>query len=337
MISEKKEYIRLIDGEGGRATSRLIEDVFVRRFRNEFLAPLGDAAIADFHGARIAFTTDAFVVEPRIFPGGDIGKLAVCGTVNDLAAAGAKPLMLSAAFVLEEGFDRTELAGFTESMALAAKEAGVPIACGDTKVVHRGKADGVFITTSGIGEVVPTCAPTAGMILPGDIIAVSGDIARHAASIIAIREGLHADPQIESDCSPLWGMVEGALEAVPEIHAMRDPTRGGLGGVLTELAAQSRSRFIVEESTIPISPQIANICDLYGYDPLFMACEGRMVFIFPEIFRDELLGAVGANPYGKGIAVIGRVEAGEGVVIETKSGGRRLLVEPEGAPLPRIC
>lgn len=336
-MREKRGYIRLIDGEGGRATSRLVEDVFVRRFKNELLSPLGDAAVADFRGGRIAFTTDAFVVEPRAFPGGDIGKLAVCGTVNDLSAAGARPLMLSAAFVLEEGFNKAELDRYAESMARAAEEADVPIACGDTKVVHRGKADGVFIATSGIGELAVNPAPTASLISPGDIIAVSGNIAQHAAAIVALRESLHAEPPIESDCAPLWGMVEGALAAVPEIHAMRDPTRGGLGGVLTELAAQSKKRFVIDEREIPISTQVSNLCELYGYDPLFMACEGRMVFIFPERFKDELVEAVGAHRYGRDVAVIGRVEVGEGVVMETRAGGRRMLVEPEGAPLPRIC
>ncbi len=328
--------IRLIDGEGGRATSRLVREVFLERFKSPSLNALCDSAIRAVRGGELAFTTDGFVVDPLFFTGGNIGKLAICGTVNDLSAMAAKPIMISAAFIIEEGFEIERLERIVEGMAEAAPEAGVEISAGDTKVVPRGKADGIFITTSGIGEVVGF-ARRPELIRDGDALVISGDIARHAGAVVAVREALRAEPPIESDCAPLWNMVESALEAAPQIHAMRDPTRGGLGGILCELAEQSEKRFVVEESAIPISPQIHNLCELFGYDPLFMACEGRMLFALPAESAPALLEALRSSQYGRMAAIIGRVEAGSGVVMNTRFGGKRLIVEPEGAPLPRIC
>ena len=331
-----KKVIRIIDGEGGRATSRLIKELFLKRLSNPLLKPLNDSAVAELTSSRIAFTTDAFVVDPLEFPGGDIGKLSVCGTVNDLAAAGAKPVLLSAAFILEEGLELERLERFVESMAETAGEANSIIACGDTKVVPHGKGDGVYITTTGVGVLPGGDIPEPKRIATGDAIVISGPIAQHAAAIIAIRENLRADPPIASDCAPLSNMVLDAM-AVSEIHAMRDPTRGGLGGVLIELARQSGKRFVIRESEIPINEAVENICELYGYDPLFMACEGRMVFILPETEVDSLLVSLRKYPYGKGANRIATVEEGSEIIIETKSGGVRRLVPPEGAPLPRIC
>jgi len=332
--------IKLIDGEGGRATSRLVRELFLARFGNPLLEPLNDSAIADYSG-KLAFTTDGFVVDPLEFPGGDIGKLAVCGTVNDLAAAGARPIMLSAAFILEEGLEIARLKKYVDSMAAAADEAQVPIACGDTKVVPRGNGDGLYITTAGVGSVFVEPAPSPRLICSGDTIVISGPIAQHAATVVAVREELHTDgygnSSLKSDCAPLSEMVLRAAEAIGEIHAMRDPTRGGLGGILIELAQQAGKKFIIEEATIPVEKPVENICELYGYDPLFMACEGRMVFIIHRAKADKLIKTLSAHRYGRDARKIGRVEDGEGVVLITKSGGKRRLVPPEGAPLPRIC
>lgn len=337
MKHSKHDKIRLIDGEGGRATSRLIRDLFLKKFSNPLLDKLNDSAVFDIKSNRIAFTTDGFVIDPLEFPGGDIGKLAICGTINDLAASGAKPLVLSASFILEEGLEIELLDRIIDSMAETAEEADVKIACGDTKVVQKGKGDRIYITTTGVG-VLPTgliIEPT--QIQPGDAVVVSGMIAQHASAIIALREGLKADPPIISDCAPLGKIVQKALEHAPEIHAMRDPTRGGLGGIILELAKQSCTKIILDEIEIPIEDRIHNLCELYGYDPLFMACEGRMVFVLPDGSASELLNSLRQDPYGRSARIIGHVEKGEGVTLQTKSGGRRKLVPPEGSPLPRIC
>jgi len=336
MEGTRNRYVRLIDGEGGRATSRLIEDVFLTRLGNPFLNPLTDSAVRDLTGKKYAFTTDSFVVDPVEFPGGDIGKLSICGTVNDLAAAGAKPVMLSASFILEEGLELERLGGFVDSIADVSREADVPVVCGDTKVVPRGGCDNLYITTAGVGEIVVDNVPAPQAICPGDFIAVSGTIGLHASSIIALREGLKMDQPLKSDCAPLANMVLAVLSS-SIVHCMRDPTRGGLGGVLIELAAQSGTRFVIEEDKVPRDEVVSNICELYGYDPMFMACEGRMVFVFPEEYSVKLISELRNSPYGREGAIIGRVESGEGVLIETRSGGIRRIVLPEGAPLPRIC
>ncbi|MCK5832498.1 hydrogenase expression/formation protein HypE [bacterium] len=333
---EFKKHIRLIDGEGGRATTRLIKELFIHRFNNPILSELCDSASMELGREKISFTTDAFVVDPSKFPGGDIGKLSICGTVNDLAALGAKPIMIAAAFILEEGLALIDLEHYVDSMALAAKKSGVNIVAGDTKVVPKGKGDKIYITTSGVG-LIKDFPRMPALIQPGDSLVISGDIARHAASVVAAREGLLGDPPIESDCAPLWNMVKEAVDKVPQIHAMRDPTRGGLGGILNELASQSGNRFVVNESDIPILPQIYNMCELFGYEPLFMACEGRMLFIVQSEYASDLINVLKSHAEGTNSAIIGHVEKGEGVVLRTPSGGKRLLIEPEGAPLPRIC
>ncbi len=331
------DRIRLIDGEGGRATSRLIRELFLSHFANPMLSKLNDSAVCDIESTRIAFTTDGFVIDPLEFPGGDIGKLAICGTVNDLAASGAKPSMLSASFILEEGFEIQILERIVKTMALTAAEARVAIVCGDTKVVQRGKGDGIYITTSGLGILPENIIFDPVNIREGDVIIVSGSIAQHASAIIALRENLKTNPPLESDCAPLADMVQKVIEAVPEIRAMRDPTRGGLGGILLELATQSQTKFVIDEKSIPVDDVVRNICELFGYDPLFMACEGRMAFVVPARMASSLLKTIAETPYGADAAIIGHVQKGEGVIMETKSGGRRKLAQPEGSPLPRIC
>jgi hydrogenase expression/formation protein HypE len=331
------EIIKLIHGEGGRATTRLVREIFLKRFGNKALEKLTDSACLDIDSRKIAFTTDAFVVDPPEFPGGDIGKLAVCGTVNDLCAAGAEPIFLSTSFIIEEGLKINLLKAYVESMAKAAEEALVEIVCGDTKVVPVGKADGIFISTSGIGRIICNTPPEPVLIKEGDAIVVSGTIAKHACAIIAVREGLKTNPILESDCAPLARMVKNAIIEIGEIHAMRDPTRGGLGGILVELAEQSGKKFFLDEKAIPIDGTVCNICELYGFDPLFMACEGRMVFILPKNKAHGLVENLRKDKYGKDASLIGRVENGNGVMIETSSGSRRRLIQPEGAPLPRIC
>jgi len=336
-MSNANKIIRLIDGEGGRATSHLVRDIFLKYFDNPLLAPLNDSAVTELESAKIAFTTDGFVIDPLEFPGGNIGKLAVCGTVNDLAASGAKPVLISVSFILEEGLEIERLERFVRSMAETAAEARVTIACGDTKVVQNSKGDGIYITTAGVGVFSETTPVEPTLIKPGDAVIISGSIAQHAASIIAIREGLNADPPITSDCAPLADMVGKALVGNTEIHTMRDPTRGGLGGIIIELSAQSGTKFVLDEVKIPVAPVVFNLCELYGYDPIFMACEGRMVFVLPEPMAHNLLGILKGHPYGAGSAIIGHVEKGNGVILNTKSGGRRVLIPPEGSPLPRIC
>ncbi len=336
MMNDIHNKIRLIDGEGGRATTRLVRDLFLRHFDNPMLSKLNDSAVCAVPSSRIAFTTDGFVIDPIEFPGGDIGKLSICGTVNDLSASGAKPAMLSASFILEEGLEIALLERIVRSMARTAVEADIAIVCGDTKVVQRGKGDGIYITTSGIGILRDDINIDPASVRPGDVIIVNAPIAQHAASIIALRENLKAAPPVESDCAPLASMVQNAIDSA-EIHAMRDPTRGGLGGILLELASQSQTKFVLDEAEIPIESTVHNICELFGYDPLFMASEGRMAFIAPEKSASALLNSIAKSPYGKGACIIGHVEKGQGVILETKSGGRRKLAQPEGSPLPRIC
>lgn len=334
------ELILLAHGAGGVKSAELLQNVFLPHFHNATLAQLADAAVVEAGGGRIAFTTDAFVIDPLVFPGGDIGKLAICGTVNDLAAAGAHPLALSAAFILEEGLPIAMLQGIVSSMAATARETEVTIVTGDTKVVPRGSADRLFITTSGLGRLPEgKTIPAPDRALPGDQVIVSGSLADHGMAIMTCREGLTFGSEIRSDCAPLADMVAALLEVSPGTHCLRDATRGGLAAVLNELAMQSNVCIEIEEARIPVQPDVRVACELLGIDPLHVANEGKMVAIVPAGEADDALAALRGHHYGVNAAIIGEVTASPAgrVHLRTPLGSRRILDLPTGDLLPRIC
>ena len=338
------ERILLGHGSGGKLYRDLVKDVFVTAFANPVLERLDDAAALTPQG-RIAFTTDSHVVQPLRFPGGDIGRLAVAGTVNDLATAAARPLALAAAFIIEEGFPLADLRDLCASAAATAREAGVPIVTGDTKVVERGAADGLFITTTGVGEIVVAHELGCAAVRDGDAVILSGGIGDHAVAILAARGEFKFSADARSDCAPLWGLVEAAVSAAREaggeevLHFLRDPTRGGLTTVLAELAEESGLGIEVEEAAIPVSPAVRSVCDLLGYDPLTLANEGKMVLVVAPEAADAVVAAIRQTEYGRGARRIGFVTAAHPgrVALRTPFGTRRVLDMPVGELLPRIC
>jgi hydrogenase expression/formation protein HypE len=335
----KEERITLSHGSGGKATQTLIEAVFLEAFSNPLLAPLEDGAVLEAHGGRLAFTCDSYVVSPLFFPGGDIGCLSVHGTVNDVAMAGARPLYLAASFILEEGFPLADLKRIVESMARAAREAGVAIVTGDTKVVERGKGDGVFITTTGVGVVPPGIHIDGAAARPGDAILLSGSIGEHGVAIMSKRESLDFDTEILSDTAALNGLVEQMLAAMPRVRVLRDPTRGGLATTLNEIARQSGVGMQIEESAIAVAPQVDAACEFLGLDPLYVANEGKLVAICAAEDAAALLAAMRAHPLGRQAALIGSVtDDPHGFVqMRTRFGGRRVVDWLSGEQLPRIC
>jgi len=336
-ITERKTIV-LGHGSGGRLTAQLIRDLFLPAFGNDTLNKLDDQAVVDAGPARIAITTDSFVVTPLTFPGGDIGDLAVNGTVNDLAMSGAKPLYLSAAFILEEGFALEELSGIVHSMAEAARAAGVTIVTGDTKVVNRGSADKMFITTAGVGLVPPGLEISASRAQAGDVVILSGTIGDHGMAVFSRREGLEFEGSIESDTAALNHLVADMI-AAGEIHALRDPTRGGLGTSLCEIAASSRVGVEVNACAIPVRQEVKAACEILGMDPLYVANEGKLVAFVAAQSADAVLAAMPARPEGRDAVIIGRaVDAHPGMVLlKTEIGGTRLLDLPFTEQLPRIC
>jgi hydrogenase expression/formation protein HypE len=330
--------VELAHGSGGRATSRLVRQLFLRHLPSPALHELHDGAVVPLAGP-LAISTDAFVVDPLFFPGGDIGKLSVCGTVNDVAMCGARPASLAAAFVLEEGLTLDELERIVTSMAQTCAAAGVSIVTGDTKVVPRGKGDRVFVTTTGVGQVLPGVSVGPRRILPGDRILVSGPVGDHGTTILALRAGIELGPELRSDCAPVAAEVMLLLERIPQVHAVRDPTRGGLAAVLNEFAEQSGTGFAIDETRVPVSPATRAAADILGLDPLQMACEGRFVAVLPAERAEEALALLRAVPTCAEAALIGTVvDAHPGkVVAKTAIGGERLLDIFEGEPLPRIC
>jgi hydrogenase expression/formation protein HypE len=326
-------------GAGGRMMSDLIENLFAPAFDNELLAQMGDATVLRLPAGRTAFTTDSFVVNPLFFPGGDIGELAVYGTVNDLAMRGAKPLVLSAGFILEEGLPMETLGRIVNSMAAAAKKAGVRVATGDTKVVQKGHGDGVYINTSGIG-VIPSGAAGIGPALakPGDVVLVSGTLGDHGIAVMSVRAGLTFETEIRSDTAPLNGLVE-AMIAAGKVHCLRDATRGGLAAVLNELASASQVGIEFDERKVPLRPEVDAACEMLGFDPFYVANEGKLVAILPVKTAEEVLAAMRRHEYGKDAAIIGKVvEAHPGLVTaKTAIGGMRVVDLPAGELLPRIC
>jgi hydrogenase expression/formation protein HypE len=320
-------------------TADLIARYFLPAFRNSYLDRLDDQAVLSVGGSRLAFTTDAHVVTPLFFPGGDIGMLAVNGTVNDLAMAGARPLYLSAAFILEEGFALAELGRIVESMSSAAKAAGILLVTGDTKVVDRGKADGCFITTSGVGILAHEQEITAAGARPGDLVILSGAIAEHGMTIMAARADLEVESPVVSDSMPLHEMVLDMLETGGEIHCLRDPTRGGVATALNEIARQSGVGMVLEEEAILVREPVRGICELLGFDPLYVANEGKLLAIVEPRSADRVLAAMGRRAEGCDARVIGEVteDPDRLVVLKTRVRGRRIVDMLQGDQLPRIC
>jgi hydrogenase expression/formation protein HypE len=336
--------VTLAHGGGGKAMKDLIDDVFVARFDNAGLSPLEDQARLDLSafaalGNRLAFTTDSFVVDPLFFPGGDIGKLAVYGTVNDLAVGGAVPMFLSCAVIIEEGVGLDLLRRVSGSMAEAAARAGVAIVTGDTKVVQKGACDKLFITTTGIGAIPAGLDLGAHRAQPGDAVLVNGLLGDHGAAILGARGDMALDSPIESDCAPLHGLIGDVLRAAPGTRCFRDATRGGVATVLNEIAAASQAAIEIEETATPLRDEVKAFCEILGLDPLYLANEGKLVAIVPAAEEEAALGAMLAHPLGAGASIIGRVGSGQPgrVTMRTGFGGRRIVDMLVGEQLPRIC
>ncbi|WP_297058361.1 hydrogenase expression/formation protein HypE [Thermosulfurimonas sp.] len=338
MVSGNEKIILLDHGSGGRATHRLLREIILPAFGQEDY--LLDAALLELNASSLAFTTDGFVVDPIFFPGGNIGSLAVHGTVNDLAMAGAEPLYLSCGLILEEGLPVDDLRRVVESMAEAAREIGVRIVCGDTKVVPRGKADRIFIHTTGIGKIVLEPPPHPSRIRPGDEILVSGPVGEHGLAVLAARENIPLRG-LSSDSAPVWPLVQALIQALgTEIHALRDPTRGGLATTLNELAQESGTEMEIREKDLPLRPEVRGGCEILGLDPLYLACEGRFVAIVAPGAGTRALEILRKLPGGKQASLIGKVlsySENPRVILHTSIGGERILPVLTGEPLPRIC
>jgi hydrogenase expression/formation protein HypE len=336
--------VTLAHGGGGKAMRDLIQDIFVNRFDNPTLALLEDQARLDlkalaWHGDRLAFTTDSFVVDPLFFPGGDIGTLAVNGTVNDLAMSGAIPLYLSCGFILEEGLPFEILGQVAESMRTASETAGVMIVTGDTKVVNRGSADKLFINTAGIGVIPEGLDIVSHKAQPSDVILINGYLGDHGAAILNARGDLALESPTTSDCQPLSGLVQAMLAVCPDIHCLRDATRGGVATILNEIAQSARLGIRVDEAALPVRPEVRGMCEILGLDPLFLANEGKLVAVVPAEYADPVLKAMRSHPAGTDSAVIGEVvdRPQETVILKTAFGGDRILDMLTGEQLPRIC
>ena len=335
----REERVTMSHGAGGKATQTLIEAIFLDAFRNPLLEPLEDAARLDIGESAVALTTDSFVVSPLFFPGGNIGDLAVNGTVNDLAVSGATPLYLTAGFILEEGFPVADLIRITTSMRDAAAVAGVRVVTGDTKVVEKGKADGCYINTAGVGVIDRGVRLGVAQARPGDAVLVSGPIGDHGVTIMLARGELDIEADLQSDTAPLAGLVAGLLGAVPGVRALRDATRGGVATILNEIAKAADVGVVVTEDAIPVRAEVRGACELLGIDPMYVACEGRLVAVVPGDSAGRALAALRAHELGAQAAVVGHVTAGQpGIVrLKTAFGGTRIVDLLVGDPLPRIC
>lgn len=338
-LNFKNGTIDLTHGSGGRAMAQLIDQLFLTAFDNEWLKQKNDQACFTVSSGRMVITTDAYVISPLFFPGGDIGSMSVHGTINDIAMSGAKPLYLTASFILEEGFPLKDLFKIVESMAQAAKQANVAIITGDTKVVERGKGDGVFITTTGIGIVPDGIHISGDKAKPGDHVIVSGYIGDHGVAIMSYRNNLQFQTTIHSDTTALHELVAGMIDVVPNIHCLRDPTRGGIATTLNEIALQSQVGFMIDENKIPVRTEVASACELLGLDTLYVANEGKLIAICPPENSEKLLTAMHMHPLGKHAAIIGHVieDARHFVQLKTKLGGSRIVDWLAGEQLPRIC
>jgi hydrogenase expression/formation protein HypE len=331
--------VLLAHGGGGKLSHQMIQKIFLSQFKNDLLDPLHDGAMFTLGGVRCAFSTDSYVVNPIFFPGGDIGTLAVNGTVNDLAMCGARPLYLSSAFIIEEGLPMEDLWRVVLSMKHAAEAAGVQLVTGDTKVVDRGKGDKLFINTSGIGIIPDGVQINPKQAKPGDKIILSGSIADHGIAIMSVREGLEFETQIESDCASLNGLVEVMLAASKNIHVLRDPTRGGVASALNEIAESAQVGISIREEQIPVSEEVRGACEILGFDPLYVANEGKLIAFVSAEAADNVLKTMCAHPLGKNAILIGEVVANHPgtVIMKTRIGGSRVVDMLSGEQLPRIC
>ena len=334
-----QDHILLAHGSGGTMMRDLIEEVFIAGFGDELLARMDDAGVADFPGTRVALSTDTYVVSPLFFPGGDIGRLAVCGTVNDIATSGARPLYLSVGFVLEEGVSVEDVRRVLVSMRDAAAEAGVRIITGDTKVVERGHGDGIYINTAGVGVLPEGLDLSGSHCHPGDVVLLSGTLGDHGIAVMSTREGLSFSTDIQTDAAPLAALVAAVLEAAPDVRCFRDPTRGGLASTLNELASASGVSITVEEDAVPVREQVRGACEMLGYDVFQVANEGKMVAIVPAEQADAALAAMRGAPYGADAAIVGSVADGPAgkVYVKTAFGATRIMDMLVGEQLPRIC
>ena len=334
----KNQTITMAHGAGGRQTSELIDQVFKAHFSNPDLTA-DDAAVLAPPVGRMAVSTDGFIVSPEFFPGGNIGKLSICGTVNDLACMGAKPLYLTCAFVIEEGFPMEKLEEIAAAMEKTAKEAGVRIVSGDTKVAGKGQVDGIFITTTGMGEIEEGVQTSGNLAKPGDAIIVTGDVGRHGCTILLAREEFGIEAEITSDCAPLWGTVKAVMDETHDIHVIRDATRGGVGTVLYEIAEQSNVGIRLDAASVPLDPAVKGVCGMLGLEPLYLACEGRLVIMAPKEVAPQIVEVLKKGPYSQNAAIIGEVteEQPGRVVMTTEIGTQALLPQPGGELLPRIC
>jgi len=335
----RDEVVTLAHGSGGKATRALVEGLFLEELRNPLLEPLGDSALLELNGSRLAFTTDSYVVKPLVFPGGDIGELAVNGTVNDLAVAGARPVALSAGFVVEEGLEIELLRRVAASMARAAEAAGVAVATGDTKVVERGKADGLYVNTAGIGLVPPGVDLDASRVRAGDRVLVSGTLGDHGMAVMIARGELALEVELESDTAPVHQLAASLLELGEAVRWLRDPTRGGLATALNELAQEAGLAVALDESALPLRPAVVGACEILGIDPLYVANEGKLVAVIASDAADEALARLRGFALGAEAALVGEIRPEpEGLVLlDTAFGGSRIVDMLVGDPLPRIC
>ncbi|MGH4123263.1 MAG: hydrogenase expression/formation protein HypE [Clostridium sp.] len=334
-----KGKITLSHGSGGVQTNKLINEVFFKYFNNDILNQMNDAAQIDIDFKKLAFTTDSFVVNPIFFNGGNIGKLAVCGTVNDIAVSGAKPLYLTSAFIIEEGFSIEKLEEIVKSMAEEARRARVKIVTGDTKVVEKGNVDGIYINTSGIGRIYENVNINCANARPGDVIIVNGTLGDHGMTIMCARNKLGLEGNLKSDCASLNSLVDTMLEAYHGIHVIRDATRGGIAAVLNEISEFSNVTIALEENAIPLKEEVKGATEILGLDPLYIANEGKLCVFVPEAYAQKVLSAMREHPLGLQAAIIGKVtgELGQKVYLNTVVGGKRLVDMPSGIQLPRIC
>lgn len=330
--------VTLAHGAGGKQTAELIDQVFKAHFANpQFTAD--DAAVLQIGAEKLAFTTDGFIVSPYEFPGGNVGKLSICGTVNDLSCMGAKPLYMTCAFVIEEGFPMDKLEEIAAAMEKTAKEAGVCIVAGDTKVAGKGQVDGVFITTTGIGQIMDGVQTSGKFAKPGDAIIVTGDVGRHGCTILLARDEYGIEADVDSDCAPLWGTVESIFSVTKDIHVVRDATRGGVGTVLYEIAEQSNVGIRINAEDVPVDGAVKGVCGMLGLEPLYLACEGRLVIIAPKEEAVGIVEELRKGKYSANAAIIGEIteDMPGRVVMTTEIGAETLLPQPGGELLPRIC
>jgi hydrogenase expression/formation protein HypE len=334
-----RDRILLEHGGGGLLSHELVAEVFLPSFRNAYLERLEDSAVITLGDRKLCFTTDSYVIDPLFFPGGNIGSLAVHGTINDLSVCGGIPLMMSAGFIIEEGFPMEDLKRITQSMAEAARTAGVSIVTGDTKVVARGAADGLFINTSGVGTIEYPTPLSVESIQPGDAILVSGTIGDHGATVLSKRKELGLISEIRSDSAPLNGLIASILAVSPNIHCMRDPTRGGLGAILAEIAGQSGLSLSISEAELPVREEVRGVCEILGFDPFFLANEGKVAIFCASTDAELILDSLRNHEYGREARIIGTVgkRDGGGLILQTAIGGSRVVDLPLGELVPRIC